>query len=134
MTGTPHKQLRMARLLLDEQFDTPIRIDELSRQVALSPFYLIRAFRHVYRQTPHQYLVARRIARAKDLLRDSDLSITDICAAVGFESLGSFSSLFRRDAGLSPRAYRLRSWPTATPGYIPLCALRLYGIDDESES
>jgi AraC-like DNA-binding protein len=134
LSGPAHKQIRQARLLLDTHFDAPIRIDDLSREVALSPFYLIRAFRHVYRQTPHQYLIGRRIARAKDLLRNTDLSVTDICAAVGFDSLGSFSSLFRRLSGLSPSAYRGSSRPTATPGYIPLCALRLYGIEDDSDA
>ena len=129
----PHKQVRLARLLLDRSYDAPITIEDLSRKVALSPYYLIRAFRHVYKQTPHQYLVGLRIARAKELLRNSDLSITEICAAVGFESLGSFSTLFRKVAGLSPRAYRISSQPTPNPIYIPLCACLLHGIKDQSD-
>jgi AraC-like DNA-binding protein len=129
----PHKQVRLARLLLDRSCDAPITIEDLSREVALSPYYLIRAFRHVYKQTPHQYLVGQRIARAKELLRNSDLSITEICAAVGFESLGSFSTLFRKVAGLSPRAYRISSQPTPNPTYIPLCACWLHGIKDQPD-
>ena len=70
----PHTQVRLARLLLDRSYGAPITIEDLSREVALSPYYLIRAFRHVYKQTPHQYLVGQRIARAKELLRNSDLS------------------------------------------------------------
>ena len=128
---TPHKQLRLARHLLDRSYDAPISIEELSRAVALSPYYLIRAFRRSYKQTPHQYLVGLRIARAKELLRNSDLSITEICVAVGFESLGSFSTLFRKVAGISPSAYRVRSHPTPTPAYIPLCVRLLHGIEDE---
>jgi AraC-like DNA-binding protein len=116
--------------MLDRSYDAPITIEELSREVALSPYYLIRAFRRAYKQTPHQYLVGQRIARAKELLRNSDLSITEICAAVGFESLGSFSTLFRKVAGLSPRAYRLSSQPTPIPAYIPFCACLLHGIED----
>jgi len=131
--SNPHPQVRLARLLLDRRYDAPITIEALSREVALSPYYLIRAFRHVYKQTPHQYLVRRRIAKAKELLRNSDLSITEICAAVGFESLGSFSTLFRNVAGLSPRAYRLNSRPTPNSTYIPLCVCLLHGIDDQPE-
>lgn len=126
----PHHHIHQVRRVLDNQYDTAITIDDLSRQVALSRYYLIRAFRHVYRQTPHQYLIGQRIAKAKDLLRNTDLSITDICAAVGFESLGSFSTLFRKLAGLSPTAYRSSSSPSATPAYIPLCICLLHGIDD----
>ncbi|MCC6168320.1 MAG: helix-turn-helix transcriptional regulator [Caldilineaceae bacterium] len=133
MRMNPHKQLRLARLILDRNCDTPITVEDLSREVALSPYYLIRAFRHVYQQTPHQYLVGVRIARAKELLRNSDLSITEICMAVGFESLGSFSTLFRKAAGISPSAYRVSSNPTPTPAYIPLCVCLLHDITDRPD-
>ncbi len=129
----PHKQVRLARLLLDRSYDAPITIEDLSREVALSPYYLIRAFRHVYKQTPHQYLMGLRIARAKELLRNSDLSITEICAAVGFESLGSFSTLFHKVAGIAPSAYRVSSHPTPTPTYIPFCVCLLHGIEDQPD-
>lgn len=128
-----HKQVRLARLLLDRSYDAPITIEDLSREVFLSPYYLIRAFRRVYRQTPHQYLVGQRIARAKELLRNSDLSITEICAAVGFESLGSFSTLFRKVAGISPSAYRVSCNTTLPPAYIPFCVCLLHGIEDEPD-
>lgn len=129
----PHKQVRLARLVLDRSYHEPITIEDLSREVALSPYYLIRAFRQVYQQTPHQYLVAQRIARAKELLRNSDLSITEICAAVGFESLGSFSTLFRKVTGLSPRTYRSSSQPTPHPTYIPLCVCLLHNLNDQPD-
>jgi AraC-like DNA-binding protein len=124
----PLKQVRPARFLLERSYDALITIEELSREVALSPYYLIRVFRQVYKQTPHQYLVGRRITRAKALLRNSDLSITRTSAAVGFESLGPFSTLFRRVAGVSPRAYRTSSPPTPNLTYIPFCACLLQGI------
>ncbi|HET9492749.1 MAG TPA: AraC family transcriptional regulator [Chloroflexia bacterium] len=133
MVLSPQKQVRLARLLLDQSYDAPITIEELSREVALSPYYLIRAFRQVYKQTPHQYLVGQRIARAKELLRNSDLSITEICLAVGFESLGSFSTLFRKVAGVSPRAYRISSQPTPNASHIPLCVCLLHGIKDRPD-
>jgi AraC-like DNA-binding protein len=131
---TPHKQVRLARQIMDRSYNTPITIAELSREVALSPYYLIRAFRRAYKQTPHQYLVEQRIAKAKELLRNSDLSVTDICAEVGFESLGSFSTLFRKAAGLSPSAYRLSCHPDYPPAYIPFCVCLLHGIEDEPDS
>jgi AraC-like DNA-binding protein len=127
----PHQQIHLARLLLDQSYRTPITIEDLSREVALSPYYLIRVFRQTYKQTPHQYLVGQRIASAKELLRNSDLSITEICAAVGYESLGSFSTLFRKVAGVSPSAYRASSRPTLTPAYIPFCICLLHGIEDQ---
>lgn len=130
MAYNSHKQVRLARRLMDRRYDAPLTIDDLSREVALSPYYLIRAFRHIYRQTPHQYLMARRIAKAKELLRNSDLSITEICAEVGFESLGSFSTLFSKVVGISPRAYRANSRPIHSPNYIPLCVCVLYDLED----
>lgn len=133
MQLSPHKQIRLARLMLDRDYDTPITIEDLSRAVALSPYYLIRSFRNVYRLTPHQYLMMQRIAKAKDLLRNTDLSVTDICMTVGFESLGSFSSLFRKVAGVSPSVYRTISQPTTTPMYIPFCVSVLHGLEDESD-
>ncbi|MDX1992409.1 MAG: AraC family transcriptional regulator [bacterium] len=129
----PQEPIRRARRFLDRHYTMPITIDQLSGEVGLSPYYFIRRFRSVYRQTPHQYLMQRRIARAKELLRTTDLSITEICAAVGFESLGSFSALFSKIAGLSPTAYRLSVRPTTKPAYIPLCVRLLHGIEDPSE-
>lgn len=125
-----NEQAQLARRLLDRGYATSITIEQLSREVALSPYYLIRLFRRIYRQTPHQYLVQQRIARAKELLRTTDLPITEICIAVGFESLGSFSALFRKVAGISPSAYRSSAQATTTPAYIPLCVCFLHGIDD----
>lgn len=127
------QQLRRARLLLDGSYNAPITVEELGREVALSPYYLIRTFRHVYHQTPHQYLVGQRIAKAKELLRHSDLSITEICVAVGYESLGSFSALFRKVVGVSPSTYRTCSRPTPHPAYIPLCVCLLHGLTDEPD-
>jgi AraC-like DNA-binding protein len=129
----PHKEVRLARLLLDRSVDAPITIEDLGRDVALSPYYLIRAFRHIYKVTPHQYLVRKRIAKAKELFPNSDLSVTEICTAVGFESLGSFSTLFRKVAGVSPSAYRIYSPPAPNSTYIPLCVCLLHGIKDDPD-
>ncbi len=125
-----NEQAHLARRLLDRGYATPITIEKLSYEVALSPYYLIRLFRRIYRQTPHQYLIQLRITRAKELLSHSDLSITEICADVGFESLGSFSALFRKIAGITPSAYRRSSQTIRKSVYIPLCTCLLHGIRD----
>ena len=109
----------LARRLLDLGYATPITIQWLRGEVALSPYYLIRLFRRTYKQTPHQYLIQVRISRAKELLSNSDLSITEICADVGFESLGSFTALFRKSVGLSPSVYRRSSATIRNSGVCP---------------
>lgn len=132
LRSIPHQQARLARRLIDQHYDGSLTLDGVSREVALSAYHLIRVFKRAYRQTPYQYLVQLRIARAKELLRTTDLPITEICAAVGYESLGSFSTLFTKLAGLSPSAYRLSAQPTRQTGYIPLCVCLLHGLDDSA--
>ncbi len=128
-----HESVRSARRFLEHHYSSSITIEQLSRDAALSPYYFIRLFRRVYRQTPHQYLMQQRISRAKELLRNTDLPITEICMSVGFESLGSFSTLFRKVAGVSPSAYRSSVRPSSKPAYIPLCVCLLHGIDDRPD-
>lgn len=129
----PTQPVRLARQYLERRYHTPITVEDVSREVALSPYYLIRVFKDTYNQTPYQYLVDLRIAKAKELLRNSDLSITDICASVGYNSLGSFSTLFRKSTGVSPRAYRTNSQPTPHPSYIPLCVCLLHDLQEQPE-
>lgn len=128
--STHYNRVRLARIFLDDHFEMPITIERISQEAALSPYHFIRLFRQVYKQTPHQYLIHRRIDRAKKLLQSSDLSVTDICAAVGFVSLGSFSTLFRRATGLPPSVYRDKLAEQSQGGFIPLCACILHGISD----
>src|SRR4026207_273446 len=89
-------RLRRAREYLDDSYASEIRLDDLARVACISPFHLLRTFRQTFGITPHQYLVRRRIERAGELLQISRSSVTDICFRVGFESPGSFSSLFRK--------------------------------------
>ncbi len=127
-----HEQAHRARQLLDRGYAAPITIQQLSQEVALSPYYLIRLFRRVYKQSPHQYLIQVRINKAKELLIHSELSITEICASVGFESLGSFSTLFRKTAGISPSAYRRSRDTIQKSSYIPLCVCLLHTLDPQN--
>ena len=85
-----------------------VMLDEVARVACLSPSHLLRTFKQLFGESPHQYLTSLRIERAKALLAGSKLTVTDVCLAVGFTSLGSFSRLFRRRGGLSPAQYRAR--------------------------
>jgi AraC family transcriptional regulator len=104
-----YRRLYYAKDYADAFFTTSITIDDMAQTAGLSSNHLLRMFRQVFHQSPYQYILSRRIEHAGHLLRQTDQSVTDICLAVGFESLGSFSWLFRRRTGLSPLAYRLQN-------------------------
>ena len=114
------------REFIDQNYARPLTIDRLAQMAGLSTFHFIRAFRAAVGQTPHQYLRRRRIERACELLATTPVSVTDICDATGFQSLGSFSALFRRLTGESPVQYRAR---LRRDVYIPACFVRMYRAD-----
>src|SRR5579859_4997871 len=110
---TPEKladlaRLRRARDLMDREYASPLDVSALARAALMSPAHFSRQFRAAYGETPHAYLMTRRIERAKALLRLGELSVTDVCVAVGFSSLGSFSARFTELTGETPTAYRAR--------------------------
>ena len=98
--------LRRARDLMDREYARPLDVSALARAALMSTAHFSRQFRAAYGETPHAYLMTRRIERAKALLRLGELSVTDVCVAVGFSSLGSFSARFTELVGESPTAYR----------------------------
>lgn len=98
--------LRRARDLMDRSYAEPLDVPALARAALMSPAHFSRQFRAAYGETPYAYLMTRRIERAKALLRRGDLSVTDVCMAVGCTSLGSFSSRFTELVGENPTAYR----------------------------
>jgi transcriptional regulator GlxA family with amidase domain len=124
----PDAWLQTARTLLDRSCAAPDSLEQLAARLGVSRYHLIRAFRRAWGVTPHQYRTRQRIERAKALLATSDLTVTEICFAVGFQSPGSFSALFRRAAGQSPRGYRLhtRRRDHAIARAIPLCLRVMY--------
>ena len=130
------ERLRRARLFIDECFDQAIDLEAMARQADLSRFHFVRAFRQEFQKTPHQYLQERRIQRAKQLLASGHFSVTDVCFEVGFESLGSFSTLFRRVVGQPPATFRSRSL-IAVPHLrylgprviVPGCFMSVFGFD-----
>ncbi|MGE0131259.1 MAG: helix-turn-helix domain-containing protein [Blastocatellales bacterium] len=101
-----YRRLHRAKEFIAASFDQSITIDEMAKVACLSTNHFLRTFQQAFRQTPHQFLTAQRLERAQRLLLHTDLPVTDVCLAVGFESLGSFSSLFRRKLGASPEKFR----------------------------
>ncbi len=105
------RRLCRARDLLRESRDSSLTIEQLAREVRISPFHFIRQFEAVFGVTPHQFRIASRTELAKHLLARGEHSVTDVCMEVGFSSLGSFSTLFAHRVGETPSAYRLRIRP-----------------------
>lgn len=93
---------------MDRAYAADLDVPALARSAHVSEAHFSRSFKAAFGETPHQYLLSRRMERAKALLRTGDLSVTDVCVAVGFSSLGSFSTQFHRFVGESPTAYRAR--------------------------
>jgi AraC-like DNA-binding protein len=104
-----YRRIHYAREYAAALFTTSITLDDMAQVAGLSPNHLLRTFKQVFDQTPYQYVIARRVAYAQELLRSTDQPITDICFAVGFASLGSFSWWFRQRVGVSPTSYRWQS-------------------------
>ncbi|MFE9093740.1 helix-turn-helix transcriptional regulator [Streptomyces sp. NPDC007264] len=102
-------RLRRARDRMDREYAQPLDVAALARTALMSAGHFQRSFRAAYGETPYGYLMTRRIERAKALLRRGDLSVTEVCIAVGFTSLGSFSSRFTELVGEAPSTYRARS-------------------------
>ena len=121
--------LRRARDHMDRHYQLPLVLDELAAVAGMSKFHFARSFATAYGQTPIRYLNRRRIERAQDLLRSANLTVTEVCMAVGYTSLGSFSSRFTRLVGETPTAYRDR-WAADGGPRIPGCYLFMAGALD----
>src|ERR1700753_15106 len=103
-----YKKIVTAKLYIDSNFAEPIDLERVSRAACLSRFHFHRLFTRIYQLTPHQYLTRKRIELARKCLAGNELSVTEICNEVGFESMGSFSSLFKKEIGDAPTRYRVR--------------------------
>jgi AraC-like DNA-binding protein len=101
-------------------------VPALARAAHLSPAHFSREFRRAFGETPHQYLLTRRLERAAELLRNTDHSVSDVCLDVGLSSVGSFTTSFGRAFGLSPTAYRAAYPPASNRARIPTCVLQAY--------
>ncbi len=123
----PARHLLRARDLVDARYAEPLTVDDLAQAAGLSPAHFSREFRRAFGETPHQYLLTRRLERAAALLRTTDRSIADVCLSVGLQSVGSFTTSFGRMFGMSPAAYRAAYPPAAAHAVIPACVTRVYG-------
>jgi AraC-like DNA-binding protein len=136
MTDEPHIRARLnrARTFIDLCYDQPLDLERIAGEASFSRYHFIRLFKQAFDQTPHQYLMRRRIEQAKALLSAGELSVTEVCFAVGFQSLGSFSALFHRSVGQPPKLYRakllVRGWSPYR--FIPVCFLTMFGVEQRN--
>src|SRR6266508_402874 len=128
----PTRHLLRAKDLADARYREALDVPALARAAHLSPAHFSREFRRTFGETPHQYLLTRRLERAAALLRTTDRSVADICLTVGLRSVGSFTTSFGRMFGLSPTAYRASYPPAAHRARIPTCVLQAYARPQSS--
>lgn len=122
--------LRRARDLADRRYAEPLDLDTLAGAAGVSKYHFLRSFTAVYGITPARYLTERRIERAQDLLRATNVTVSEVCTLVGFSSLGSFSARFRQLVGVSPSEYQAR-FSDGAP-HIPGCYVFMHGLSDRS--
>jgi len=124
------ERLGRARAFIDHCYDHPLNLDQISEKACFSRYHFLRLFRQAFKKTPHQYLIERRIEKAKELLTADDLRVTDVCFEVGFQSLGSFSSLFHKWVGHAPATYRERARARElAKRKVPGCFLVMYRLE-----
>ncbi|HEX2785196.1 MAG TPA: AraC family transcriptional regulator [Ilumatobacteraceae bacterium] len=124
--------LRRARDHADRSYTRSLTLDELAAVACLSKYHFLRLFKSTYGVTPMEYLSRRRIERAQDLLRATNLTVTEVCMAVGFSSLGSFSSRFRTLVGENPSEFQQR-YASGAP-HIPGCFVFMWGLAERGVS
>ena len=122
----PARHLLRAKDLADGWYFQPLTVDDLSDAAGLSRAHFSREFRRAFGESPHAYLLTRRLERASALLRTTDRSVADICFSVGLQSVGSFTTSFTRTFGLSPTAYRVKFPPASEHALVPACVVRFY--------
>ena len=124
------RHLLRVRDLIDRDYAEQLDVAALARSASVSPAYFSRSFKAAFGETPHRYVLSRRMERAMALLRAGELSVTEVCMAVGFTSLGSFSTQFRRFVGVSPSAYRERAGRERAErerlARVPQCYVRMW--------
>ena len=134
LTNDIYQRIATAKIFIDENYYESIGLEEISQQAFLSRFHFHRLFTKIYRSTPHRYLTQKRIERAKQLLAENK-AINDVCSEVGFESIGSFSSLFKKEIGFAPTYYRNIAWlkkqeqKKQPKKFIPHCFIESFALD-----
>jgi AraC-like DNA-binding protein len=133
-----YRRVVQSKLFIDEHYSGSIDLEKISDEACFSKFHFIRLFKTVYGKTPHQYLIHVRLEKAKDLLR-LEHSVSEVCRMVGFDSLGSFSTLFKKLNGIAPSLYQqnmliLRENLSSKPlNYIPGCFSEKNGWKEKAQ-
>jgi AraC-like DNA-binding protein len=122
----PARHLLRAKDLADARYSEPLGVDDLAATAGLSRAHFSREFRKAFGESPHAYLLTRRLERAASLLRHTDRTVADVCLSVGLTSVGSFTTSFTRTYGLSPTAYRAAHPPASGHALVPTCIVRRY--------
>jgi len=122
----PARHLLRARDLADTRYAEPLGVEDLAAAAGLSRAHFSRAFKKAFGESPHAYLLTRRLERAAAQLRTTDRSVADICLSVGLQSIGSFTTSFSRTYGLSPTAYRSAHPPASQYALVPACIVRAH--------
>jgi AraC-like DNA-binding protein len=120
----PARHLLRAKDLADARYTDPLDVDDMAAAAGLSKAHFSREFRRAFGESPHSYLLTRRLERAAALLRATDYSVAEICLEVGLTSVGSFTTSFTRIYGCSPTVYRSRFPPASTWAMVPTCVVR----------
>jgi AraC-like DNA-binding protein len=123
----PARHLLKAKDLADARYSEQLGVDDLARAAGLSRAHFSREFRAAFGESPHEYLLTRRMERAAALLRNTDRSVADVCMSVGLQSVGSFTTSFKRTYGVTPTEYRAAFPPAAAGAMVPACVVRFFG-------
>ena len=126
------RHLLRAKDLADSRYSETLGVEDLARAAGLSKAHFSREFRRAFGESPHGYLLTRRLERAAALLRTTDRSVAEICFDVGLQSVGSFTSSFTRTYGRSPTAYRAAFPPAASAALVPACIVHAYARPQRS--
>jgi len=133
LTNDIYQRIASAKIFIDQNYHESIDLNEISQKTFLSRYHFHRLFTKIYRRTPHQYVTRKRLEKAKDLLAENK-TVTDVCNEVGFESIGSFSVLFKKEIGSAPTHYRNAAWLKKQEQkhhpkkFIPHCFIQMHRI------
>ena len=128
----PARHLLRAKDLADARYFEPLGVDDMAAAAGLSRAHFSREFRRAFGESPHSYLLTRRLERAAALLRNTDQSVAEVCFSVGLKSVGSFTTSFTRTYGTSPTAYRAAFPPAARHALVPACVVRFHARPQHS--
>jgi AraC-like DNA-binding protein len=121
------RHLLRAKDLADARYFEALDVDQMANAAGLSRAHFSREFKQTFGESPHAYLLTRRLERAAALLRTTDHSVAEVCLSVGLQSIGSFTTSFKRMFGIPPTSYRARFPPASQRALVPACVLRVYG-------